>query len=114
MTTLFCYSCNLDRYHPVNARCAEDAELALVITTEVNMPAAAFASTGQRHLVNRSHALLVFILKHHNRLTRYRRGQAEIRKLYDLAADRWLRSGNGGFGLWVHFTIEAEEMYPLK
>jgi hypothetical protein len=97
----------------MNAICAKNAELALVITAEVDQAAATLAGACQRHLVDRSDALPVFILEQYNRLARHRRGQAKIRKLNYVARNRLLRR-KGGLGLWIHFTIEAEAMYPLK
>jgi hypothetical protein len=71
---------NLERDNPVNAIRAEDAELPLVIAAKIDKTTAALASAGQRHLVDRSDALPVFIFKQHDRLARHRCRQAEIRK----------------------------------
>jgi hypothetical protein len=98
----------------VNAISPENAELALVITAEVDETAVSLTGAGERHLVNRSNAVPVFILEQHNGLARQRGGQTKIRKFDNLAEDRWLRSGDWGMGLGVHLTIEAEAMYPLK
>ena len=71
---------NLESDNPVNAIRAEDAELPLVIAAKIDKTTAALASAGQRHLVDRSDALPVFIFKQHDRLARHRCRQAEIRK----------------------------------
>jgi hypothetical protein len=62
----------LESDNPVNTVRTEDAELSLVITAKVNQTATTPAGAGQRHLVDRSDALPVFILKQHDRLTRHR------------------------------------------
>jgi hypothetical protein len=71
----------LERYHPVNAICAENAELAFVVTAKVNQAAATLPGAGERYLMDRSDALPVLILKQHHRLTRHRCRQAKIREL---------------------------------
>jgi hypothetical protein len=70
----------LERDNPVNAIRAEDAELPFVIAAKIDKTAAATAGAGQSHLVDRSHALPVFIFEQHDRLARHRCRQAEIRK----------------------------------
>jgi hypothetical protein len=59
----------LERDNAVNTVGAEDAELAFVITAKVDETAATLTRARQRHLVNRSDALPVFIFKQDNRLT---------------------------------------------
>jgi hypothetical protein len=71
---------NLERDNPVNAIRAEDAELPLVIAAKIDETTTTPARAGQRYLVDRSDALPVFIFKQHDRLTRHRCRQAEIRK----------------------------------
>ena len=93
---------------------AEDAEFALVIAAKIDQTTATPAGAGQCHLVDRSNALAVFILKQHDGLTRHRCRQAKIRELDHLAGDRLLRRRNWGVGYSVHSTIEAEALYPLK
>ena len=93
---------SLERYNPVNAISPEDAELALVITAEVNEAAMSLTGAGERHLVNRSNALPVFILEQHNGLALHRGGQTKIRKFDNLGEDRWLRRGNWGMGHGFH------------
>jgi hypothetical protein len=66
----------LESDNPVNAIRPEDAELALVIAAEVDETTTAPAGAGQRHLVDRTDALPVFIFKQHDRLTRHRCRQA--------------------------------------
>jgi hypothetical protein len=106
--------CFLESYNPVNAIGPEDAELALVIAAKVNQAATTLAGAGQRHLVDRSDALPVFILKQNDRLTCHRCRQAEIREFNHLAGERLRRRRNWGLGHRIHSTIEAEVMYPLK
>jgi hypothetical protein len=66
----------LESDDPMNTVRAEDAELPLVIAAKIDQTATTPAGTGQRHLVDRSNALPVFILKQHDRLTRHRGRQA--------------------------------------
>jgi hypothetical protein len=64
--------------------------------------------------VDGPNAELVLVLKQDQGLTRHRGRQAKIRELDDLAGDRLAGGRKGGLGLRIHFTIEAEAMYPLK
>ena len=105
---------NLESDNPVNAIRAEDAELALVIAAKVDETTATPASAGQRHLVDRSDALPVFVFKQHDRLARHRCRQAEIRECNHVTGDWLRRRRNWGLRHRVHSTIEAEAMYPLK
>jgi hypothetical protein len=66
----------LESDNPVNAIRPEYAELALVIAAEVDETTTPPAGAGQRHLVDRTDALPVFIFEQHDRLTRHRCGQA--------------------------------------
>jgi hypothetical protein len=66
----------LESHNPVNAVCPEDAELALVIAAKVDQTTTTPASAGQRHLVDRTDALPILILKQNDRLTRHRCRQA--------------------------------------
>ena len=104
----------LEGYNPMNAVSPEDAELAFAITAKVNEATATSTGAGERHLVDRSGALPVFILKQNNGLAGHWCGQAKIREFNYLARDRFLRGGNCGLRLRFHSTIEAEAMYPLK
>jgi hypothetical protein len=107
-------NCRLERNHAVDAVCPENAEFALVVTTKVDETAAALAGAGQGYLVNRPNAELVLVLDQDQGLARHRSGKAKIRELDDLAGDRLAGGSNGGLGLRIHFTIEAEALYPLK
>jgi hypothetical protein len=98
----------------VNAVCPENAEFALIVTTKVDETAATLAGAGQGYLVDRPNAELVLVLEQNQGLARHRGGKAKVRKLDDLAEDRLAGGRNGGLGLRIHFTIEAEAMYPLK
>jgi hypothetical protein len=104
----------LKRYNPMNAIGAKDAEPAFIVAAEINQAAMALAGTGERHLVNRSNALPIFILEQDNRLAGHRGGQAKIRELDNLAGDGLARSRSWGMRLRVHSLIEAEAMYQLK
>jgi hypothetical protein len=104
----------LERYNPVNAIGAKDAEPAFIVAAEINQAAMALAGTGERHLVNRTNALPIFILEQDNRLAGHRGGQAKIRELDNLAGDGLARSRSWGMRLRVHSLIEAEAMYQLK
>jgi hypothetical protein len=53
----------LEGYNPVNAISPEDAELALAIAAKVDEAAATLAGAGERHLVDGSGSLPLFILK---------------------------------------------------
>jgi hypothetical protein len=75
----------------VDAICPENAELAFVITAEVDVTATALASAGQRNLVNGSHAATILVLKQDNRLTGYGRRQTKLSKLDNFAGNRLLR-----------------------
>ncbi len=70
------YEKDLESDNPVNTIRAEDAELALVIAAKIDQTTATPAGAGQCHLVDRSNALAVFILKQHDGLTRHRCRQA--------------------------------------
>jgi hypothetical protein len=105
---------SLERNHPVNAVRPENAELALVVTTKVNEAAATLAGARQGYLVDGPNAELVLVLEQDQGLTRHRSREAKVRELDDLAGDPLAGGRKGGLGLRIHFTIEAEAMYPLK
>jgi len=65
-------------------------------------------------MVDRSNTELVLVLEQDGGLTCHRSGKAKVRELDDLAGGRLAGGRKGGFGLRIHFTIEAEAMYPLK
>jgi len=98
----------------VNAVRPENAELALVVTTKVNEAAATLAGARQGYLVDGPNAELVLVLEQDQGLTRHRSREAKVRELDDLAGDPLAGGRKGGLGLRIHFTIEAEAMYPLK
>jgi hypothetical protein len=64
--------------------------------------------------VDRPNAELILVLKQDQGLTCHRGREAKIRKLDELAWDRLAGGRKGGLGFRIHFTIEAEAMYPLK
>ncbi len=74
----------------MNAICPKDAELALVISTEVDLAATPLASAGQGYLVNGSLAATIFILKQDKRLTGHGRRQTKLGKLDNFAGGRLL------------------------
>ncbi len=98
----------------MDAICAKDAELALVISTEVDLTTASLASARQGHLVNGSLAAAIFVLKQHQGLTGYGCRQTKLCKLDNFAGDRLLGESGWGMGGGTHLTIEAEVMYLLK
>lgn len=67
---------NSESDNPVNTIRTEDTELPLVVAAKVDQTTTASAGAGQCNLVDRSHALPVFIFKQHNGLTRHRCRQA--------------------------------------
>jgi hypothetical protein len=77
----------LESDNPMNAIRAEDAELPLVVAAKIDKTTMAPAGAGQRHLVDRSDTLPVFIFKQHDRLTRHRCRQAKIRECDHVAAE---------------------------
>ena len=81
----------LESNHPVDAIRPEDAELALVIPAEIDETTTAPSGAGQSDLMDRPHALPVFIFKQNKRLTRHRRRQTEVRKCNQVTADWPLR-----------------------
>jgi hypothetical protein len=83
----------LECNNAMNEISAEDAELTLVVAAEIDEAAAALAGTGQGHLVNRSHARPIFILKQNHGLTRHRGGETKVSKLDDFAAGFLLEKG---------------------
>jgi hypothetical protein len=104
----------LQGYNPVNAICPEDAELALVIAAKVDQTPTATARAGQRDLMDRTYALAILVFEEHERLTRHRGRQAQVFECNHVTAGRLRRRRNRGLRHWVHSTIEAEAMYPLK
>ena len=64
--------------------------------------------------MDRPNAELVLVFEQDQGLARHRGGKAKIRELDELAGDRLTGRRKGGLGLRIHFTIEAEAMYPLK
>ena len=64
--------------------------------------------------MDRPNAELVLVFEQDQGLAGHRGGKAKIRELDELAGDRLAGGRKGGLGLRIHFTIEAEAMYPLK
>ena len=83
----------LECNNAMNEISAEDAELTLVVAAEIDEASAALAGTGQGHLVYRSHARPMLILKQNHRLTRHRGGETKVSKLDDFTAGFLLGEG---------------------
>jgi hypothetical protein len=62
---------NLESDNPVDTICAEDTEFSLIVAAKIDQTATTPAGARQRHLVDRSNTLPVFIFKQHDRLTRH-------------------------------------------
>jgi hypothetical protein len=105
---------NLEGYNPVNAVRPKDAEFAFVVAAKVDQTTTTPTSAGQRDLVDRTYALPVLVFEQHDRLTRHRCRQAQIRECNHVTGGWFRRRRNRGLRHRVHSTIEAEAMYPLK
>ena len=98
----------------MNAVGPENAELTLIVASEINEATVALAGAGQGDLVHRSDARRIFVIEQYDRLTGDRCRQAKVRKIDNFAGGRLLLEWRLRVRKGSHQKIEAEPLYPLK